>query len=125
MTRKFRAPQKLFSAARKPEFPPPRHPPNKKAGGKPAFSQLASSWRSVFGGDRAAPAEPVVHADLDGVLVVAERAAGDVGRAASREGRAVEVIVLVFSLGRPVRGEHVFEAGTDGVAVLAVTRRSE
>src|SRR5215831_11721210 len=74
---------------------------------------------SVLGGDRPAPAEAIVHADLDGVIVVAKARADDLGRAAG-EGGVAEIIVLVFGLRRPVRGEHVFKAGTDGPAILMV-----
>src|ERR1700753_3945951 len=80
--------------------------------------------RSVFGGDRAAPAKAVVHADLDRVLVVAEARADDLGGTAG-EGGAAKIVVLVLGLGRPVRGEHVFEAGADGPAVLLVAGRGE
>src|SRR5690242_1912921 len=79
---------------------------------------------SISGGGGATPAKPVVHASFDGVLVVAEAAAGNVGRP-RREGGVAEIVVLVFGLGRPVRGEHVFEAAADRVAVLAVAAGGE
>src|SRR3979411_3407093 len=88
----------------------------KKAGTRPAFPIEAN--RSVPGGDRATPAEAVVHTDLDGMLVVAEAGPDDVGRPGGKGGVA-EVVILVFGLGGPVRREHVFETGADGVAVLA------
>src|SRR3569833_2539001 len=85
----------------------------------PAFSLSIRSAVSISGGSTAAPTEPVVHADLGGVFVVAEAAAGDVGGPA-REGGVAEIVILVLGLGRPVRGEHVFEAAADGVAVPVV-----
>src|SRR5947209_5476717 len=89
----------------------------KKAGVMPAFLLSIRSAVSISGGSRSTPTEPVVHADLCGVFVVAEAAAGDVGRAC-RKGGVAEIVILVLGLGRPVRGEHVFEAAADGVAVL-------
>src|SRR6185437_13596614 len=80
------------------------------------------SWSdavSIFGGDRPTPAEAVVHADLDGVLVVAEARAGNRGRAG--EGGVAEIVILVLGLGRPVRRKHVFKARADGPAVLMGT----
>src|SRR5688572_9676576 len=82
-------------------------------------ASTCSVLASVFGDDRAAPAEAVVQADLDGVLVVAKPGADHVGRA-GRDGGLAEVVILVFGLGGPVRREHVFQAGADSVAVLAV-----
>src|SRR6185312_7172935 len=89
----------------------------KKAGVTPAFLVSIRRAVSISGGSRPTPTKPVVHADLGGVLVVAETAAGDIGRAC-REGGVAEIVILVLGLGRPVRGEHVFEAAADGVAVL-------
>src|SRR5260370_22337719 len=91
---------------------------SKKAGMKPAFFPYRSKSSSVPRGDRATPAEAVVHADLDGMLVVPEPGADDWSGAAG-EGGAAEVVILVFGLGGPVRREHVFETSADGVAVLA------
>src|SRR4051812_2206906 len=71
----------------------------KKAGARPAFRSFRA-MRSIFGDYRAAPAEAIVQAGLDGVLVVAEAPAGDVGRARG-EGRIAEVVILVLHLGRP------------------------
>src|SRR6185295_17230614 len=88
----------------------------KKAGVTPAFLVSIQSV-SISGGSGPTPTEPVVHADLGGVFVVAEAAAGDIG-GSRREGGVAEIVVLVLGLGRPVRGEHVFEAAADGVAVL-------
>src|SRR4051794_29817066 len=39
--------------------------------------------------------------------------------------RVAEIVVLVLGLGRPVRREHVFEAGADGVAVAVVAADDE
>src|SRR5258706_12251927 len=72
---------------------------------------------SVLRGDRATPAETVVHANLDGMLVVPEARTDNRSRPGG-EGGVAEIVILVFGLGRPVRREHVFEAGADGVAVL-------
>src|SRR2546426_5361773 len=96
---------------------PTRSSQQKKAGVMPAFLLSIRSAVSISGGSRSTPTKPVVHADLGGVFVVAEAAAGDVGRAC-REGGVAEIVILVLGLGRPVRGEHVFEATADGVAVL-------
>src|SRR5580704_229068 len=90
---------------------------NKKAGICAGLFHVSSENAvSVFSGDRPTPAEAIVHAHLDGVLVVAEARAGNRGRAG--EGGVAEIVVLVLGLGRPVRREHVFEAGADGPAVL-------
>src|SRR5258708_13234513 len=67
--------------------------------------------------DRTAPPEAIVHADLDGMLVVPEVGADDRGRSTG-ERRGAEIVVLVFGLGGPVRGEPVFETRSDSVAVL-------
>src|SRR5439155_11192397 len=57
-------------------------------------------------------------------LVVAEAGAERVGGASRNRGVA-EIVILVLGLGRPVRGEQIFEARADGVAVLAVARGGE
>src|SRR6266702_7772704 len=85
---------------------------------------MVALGRSVARGCRTAPAEAVVHTDLDGMLVLPATDADHVGRTGG-DGRAAEVVILVFGLGRPVRREHVFEAGADGVAVLAVAGGGE
>ena len=41
------------------------------------------------------------------------------------KGGAAEIIILVFGLGGPVRREHVFEAGADGIAVRVVAGGGE
>src|SRR6266567_3431376 len=74
---------------------------------------------SVFADDGTAPAEAVVDAEFDRVLVVLETGTHD-GRRPSREGCRSEIVILILGLGRPVRREHVFETGADGVAVLLV-----
>src|SRR5947209_6747897 len=55
------------------------------------------------------------------MLVVVERAEGR-QRDRGHEPAVAEVVVLVFDLGRPVRGEHVFQTAADGptIAVAAV-----
>src|SRR6201989_2416707 len=75
-------------------------------------------------GNRATPAKAVVDAGLDGVLVIPEAGADDISRTAG-EGVATKVVILVLDLGRPVRREHVFETGADGVAILVVAVRAE
>src|SRR3954467_4035394 len=71
---------------------------------RPAFAGLFGSscekrnaWAKplVLRDHRAAPAEPVVQAGLDGVLVVAEARPDDVGRSRGERGVA-EVIVLIL-----------------------------
>src|ERR1700730_15807204 len=93
---------------------------NKKAGARPAFPRLLSiRCGSVPRDHRATPVEAIVDASLDGMLVVAEPGADNDG-GAGRERGAAEVVILVFSLGGPARGEHVFEAGANGVAVTVI-----
>src|SRR6185437_914837 len=93
------------------------------ARGRP-FVDVEGKTASVARGDRTAPAEAVVQAGLDGVLVVAKAGADDFGRSAG-EGGAAEIVILIFELGRPVLGQHVFEAGANRIAVLAVACRRE
>src|SRR5438552_16847563 len=54
------------------------------------------------------------------MLVVAERGTDEADRRRRDEGGVAEIVVLVLALHRPVRGEHVFEAGADGITVPAV-----
>src|SRR5258705_1244623 len=89
---------------------------NKKGRHEAGLSVAIQTW-SIPRTDRTTPAEAIVHADLDGMLVVAEAGADDLGGSAGESGVA-EVVVLVFGLGGPVRGEHVFETGADGITVL-------
>src|SRR4029077_1122381 len=86
--------------------------------------QWGQTCGSVFARERTAPAKPVVHTNLDGVLVVPEFGADDVGGAGGESGVA-EVVILVLSLGRPVRREHVFQTAADGIAVLLVAAGGE
>src|SRR2546430_4799472 len=72
---------------------------------------------SVPRGDRATPAEAVVDAGLDGMLVVPETGADDLG-GSTGEGGAAKIVILVLGLGGPVRREHVFQTGANSVAVL-------
>src|SRR4051812_41483250 len=53
------------------------------------------------------------------MLVVPEAGADDRSRSGRKAG-AAEIVILVFGLGGPVRGEHVFQTGADRIAVLAV-----
>src|ERR1700722_14331657 len=93
----------------------PKAAAKQKGRREPAFS-LSKQTRSVARGDRAAPAEAIVHADLDGMLVIAEPGADDVG-GTTGEGSAAEIVILVFDLGGPAWREHVFQTGADGIAV--------
>src|ERR1039458_5378006 len=90
----------------------------------PAFSESLSRRGSIPGESRVAPVEAVVDAGLDGVLGVGEPGADNVD-GAGQEGRAAEIVVLVFELGGPVRREHIFKAGADGVAILMVAVSGE
>src|SRR3954471_1706092 len=85
----------------------------------------SSVRRSVLRNHRAtAPIETIVDAGLDGVLVVVERTERREG--SRRHERAVaEIVVLILELGRPARGEHVFQTAADGVAVLVVMIEGE
>src|SRR2546429_8413235 len=85
---------------------------NKKAGMKPAFF-VTKQTCSIPRTDRATPAEAIVHADLDGMFVVAEAGADDLGGSAGGSGLAGGV-GLVFGLGGPVRRGHVFETRAHG-----------
>src|SRR6266481_708299 len=78
---------------------------------------LAMQTLSIPRTHGATPAEAIVYADLDAMLVVPEVGAHDRGRSTG-ERRGAEVVVLVFGLGGPVRREHVFKTGADGVAVF-------
>src|ERR1700730_3746284 len=103
---------------------------SKKAGVSRPFRQFRSDLDQYFlgsvpGNHRATPVEAIVQADLEGMLVVAG-AAESRERERRQEVGLAEVVVLIFGLGRPVLGEHVFEAGTDGKAIVmaAVERES-
>src|ERR1700688_4971879 len=95
---------------------------NKKGRREPAFPSVPIRLGSDFLGSvlrnhRATPVEAIVQADLEGMLVVAG-AAESWERERRQEVGLAEVVVLIFGLGRPVLGEHVFEAGTDGKAIV-------
>src|SRR5262249_50781562 len=75
--------------------------------------------RSVASSDRARPAEAGVDGGLHRMVVGGE-AAGRHERGGCGEPGIAEIVVLVLGLGRPVRREHVFDAGADGVAVAVV-----
>src|SRR3954447_2128981 len=79
----------------------------------------AGSAASVSPDQRAAEIEAIIQAGLDGVLVDADGAEEHEGER-GYEGAAAEIVILIFDLGGKVRREHVFHAGTDGVAVAAV-----
>src|ERR1700722_18217299 len=85
----------------------------------PAFSVTPFRRGSIPGDRRVGPVEAVVDTGLDGVLGVREPGADNVD-GAGQEGRAAEIVVLVFELGGPARREHVFKAGADRVAILMV-----
>src|SRR5437879_4489349 len=63
---------------------------------------------SVFARHRTTPAEAIIQAGLDGLLVVAESGADHSRRPGGERGVA-EIVILVFSLRGPVRREHVFK----------------
>src|SRR5580698_2535615 len=92
----------------------------------PAFSsRFRSVARSIVSeARRATEVEAIVQADLDGLIVGAE-AAERSERNRSGEAARAEVVVHVLDLGRPILGEHVFETGTDGVAVAVVAVEAE
>src|ERR1700722_5915329 len=91
----------------------------------PAFSsRFRSIARSIAPDERGTDVEAIVEADLDGLIVGAE-AAERSKRDRSGEAARAEVVVHVLDLGRPILGEHVFETGTDGVAVAVVAVEAE
>src|ERR1700722_15104155 len=82
-------------------------------------SVLRSVQGSVPRDDRATPVEAIVQTGLHDVIVGAEVAEwSESGRSDKRTG--TEIIELIFDLGRPVLGEHVFQTCADGVAVAMV-----
>jgi hypothetical protein len=98
---------------------------NKKAGETAGLPQSRIERCSVARNHRAAAeAEAVVNTDLEGVLVEAEVAERHQRPRADEVG-AAEIVIHVLALGRPVRGEHVFEAGADSVAVAMVAIEDE
>src|ERR1700722_11855886 len=87
-------------------------------------SVLRSVYGSVLRDDRATPVEAIVDASLHNMVVGAEAAErSESDRSGERAG--TEIIVLIFDLGRPVLGEHVFEAGADGVTILMTAAERE
>src|ERR1700687_5928245 len=90
---------------------------SKRAGARPALPGIEIRFGSILRNQRATPVEAIVDAGLHGMLVVS-------GAAESREdgwrhkAGLAEIVVLIFDLGRPVLGEHVFQAGADGEAVV-------
>ena len=97
---------------------------SKKAGVTAGLPQSRIERRSVARNHRAAEVEAIIDADLEGVFVEAEVAERH-QRPRAREAGAAEIVIHVFPLGRPVRGEHVFEAGADGIAVAMVAIEDE
>src|ERR1700739_3223941 len=65
---------------------------------------------------RATPAEAIVHAQLEGMLVFPEPGANNLG-GATGEGGVAEIVIHVFAFDGPVRRKHVFETAADGVTV--------
>src|ERR1700735_80971 len=90
----------------------------------PAFSVTPFRRGSIPGDRRVGPVEAVVDTGLDGVLGVGEPGADNVD-GAGQEGRAAEIVILVFELGGPARREHIFKAGADRVAILMAAIRGE
>src|SRR4051794_21762836 len=96
--------------------------PNRKAGARPACSELAVS-RSIPCGDGSAPVEAIVHTRFHRVIVVGG-AAERHQRSRGDEAGAAEIVVLVLDLCRPVLGEQVLEAGADRLAIaMAAVQR--
>src|SRR4051794_33788292 len=73
---------------------------NERPAGSRPLSERGRGGASVARGCRTAPAEAVVHTDLDGMLVLPAANADDVGRSGGKGG-AAEIVVLVLGLGRP------------------------
>ena len=96
----------------------------KKAG--PVACLVASPLRSlsVAGSRRTAPAEAVVDAQLDGLLVIPEAAADDRRRSGGERGTA-EIVILVLALDGPIGREQVLEPCPHGVPVAMVGIGSE
>src|SRR5437879_4346979 len=108
--RKFRGRQKLFfgspsaaapaavvrriskKPARRPEVPAPDCLRQQKGRREAGLFSLSKQSSSVPRGSRATPAETIVHADLDGVLVVPEPGADDRGGSTGESG-AAEVVI--------------------------------
>ena len=88
------------------------------------LSRVSIQSRSIPGDYRATPVEAIVDAGLHSMLVVAV-AAESRERGRRHEGGLAEVVVLIFDLGGPTRREHVFEAGTDGVAIMVAAVERE
>src|ERR1700679_22762 len=90
----------------------------------PALSLSLFRCGSIAGDGRVGPVEAVVDAGLNGVLGVGEPGTDNVD-GTGQEGRAAEIVVLVFELGGPARREHIFEAGADRVAILVAAISGE
>src|SRR6266481_8961680 len=91
------------------------------------FSDESSIRRgSIRRDQRAVPVEAIIQAGLHSMLLVAEGAERD-KRDRGGEPAAVEVIKLVLDLGRPVLGEHVFQASADSeaIAMVAIEREAD
>jgi len=80
------------------------------------LQQLDQNYWYKSSADYAQWAAEAFKADFDDVeAVLPLRAVGGIGRILDR-GCLAEIDVIVLGLGRPVRGEHVFDAGAGGPA---------
>src|SRR4029077_7052836 len=92
-------------------------PANKKGRLMPAFSRSSKDESVPRHGT--APAEAIIDAELDRMLVVPQTATEELGGSGGESGVA-EIVVLVLAFDGPVRREHVFETGADGPAVAMI-----
>src|SRR5882724_11487214 len=109
---------------RRKRLPSPRVRPTKKAGASRPFPYPCEATMSVACGDRAAPAEAIVYAQLDGMFVIPEAGADDRGGPGGKGGVA-EIVKLVLAFDGPVRREQVFEAGTHGITIPLIAAGRE
>src|ERR1039457_2488397 len=97
---------------------PPRAAKTKRPAQAPAFYEKGAIRRgSILRNHRATPVEAIVQAGLHSMLVVAGAAETRQDGWRHKIGLA-EVIILILDLGRPVLGEHVFQASADSVAIM-------
>src|SRR3954470_24221915 len=98
----------------------------KKAGARPAFSQIELARRSsVLRDDRATPAVVDAHGGDVDVLADAVDRGEQAGSVPEAEGLILHEHVVVFDRCRPVRSEAVFDAAADDGAPAGFTGRVE